>query len=206
MMIEEEDILLVYHDKQLYRFRKSLKHEFSYFGGPIESYPLGVEHGLRPVHHVATLWGQHLPFLLDERLVEIPLFYGFCYDNCHLRYCLDGGDHDIDLLELIPSKSADNYPYIDYPPMLPYYPLAPVGPETVTLDQFQSLLRQPAEIRDGETVVVVPSQFTLGMSLWGKTGDAENTQIIYHIDPKTQTIEGYRCNALLSSTDSAGAQ
>lgn len=191
MKTTEDDILLVYYGGNLYRFRKSRKHEFSWFGGPCEKYPSGIEHGPQPLHHVATLWRHHLPFLLEQYIPELPLFYGFCFDGCRLRYRVGDNEQSVTLLELEPTESAEDFPYQNYPGMFPYYPVAPLKPEPVSKETFLEMLHQPLEISSGDLMVLVPSQFTLGISLWGPNGDAEEVQVVFRIKTKERTVEGF---------------
>ena len=190
MRLDEDDLLLAYHGGSLWRFRKARKHEFSYFGGPIEDYPQGIEHGPQSLHHVATLWAHHLPCLLDSRITQLPLFYGFCFDGCRLRYRVGGGAA-IELLELEPTESTEDFPYRNYPALLPYYPLAPVAPEPVAPETFLEMLHQPIDLRPHELIVLLPCPFTIGVSLWGREGDAEEVQVVFRIDPAAKTVEGF---------------
>ncbi len=191
MKIEEDDILIAYHDGKVYRFRRSRKQEFSWFGGPSDEYPSGIEHGPQPLHHLATLWGHHLPFLLEYYVFELPLFYWFCFDGCRLRYRLGDKTPKVELLELDQTDSVEDFPYRNYPTMFPYYPLAPTEPVPASTDDFGEILHQPLESSPGELIVLVPSQFSLGVSLWGPHGDAEEVQTVFRVDLKQKTIEGF---------------
>lgn len=190
MKIEEDDLLIAYHGGNLWRFHKARKHEFSWFGGPIEEYPEGIEHGPQALHQVGTLWGHHLPCLLDAHITQLPLFYGFCFDGCRLRYRVSG-EPAIELLDLEPAESTEDFPYLNYPAMLPYYPLAPTEPEQVAREDFLEMLHQPIDLREPELIVVLPCPFTIGVSLWGREGDAEEVQVVFRVDPAAKTVEGF---------------
>jgi hypothetical protein len=191
MKMEEDDILVAYHDGSIYRFRRSRKQEFSWFGGPCDDYPCGIEHGPQPLHHLATLWGHHLPFLLEHYVFELPLFYGFCFDGCRLRYRLGNKRPQVELVELDPTDSNEDFPYRNYPITLPYYPLAPTEPTPASEADFLEMLHQPFDISAEELVVMVPSQFGLGVSLWGPHGDAEEVQTVFRVDLKQKIVEGF---------------
>ncbi|MFL5245564.1 MAG: hypothetical protein ACJ8FY_26000 [Gemmataceae bacterium] len=74
------------------------------------------------LHHIARLNHKHLSILGPPRYVfDLPLLYGMSYSGVDLTYKFEHSD--ISVL-VSPGKLADDWPYRDYPPILPYVPLA----------------------------------------------------------------------------------
>ncbi len=138
---------------------------------------------------IAYYEGNVYRFLLDQYVFELPLFCGFCFDGCQIRYRLGDKTPNVQLVELEPTDSTEGFPYPNYPTMFPYYPLAPIEPTAVSVSDFMEILHQPLDITTGELIVMVPSQFALGVSLWGPHGDAEEVQTVFRVDLKPQPSE-----------------
>lgn len=188
MEIDPEDVLIAFHEGQVHRFRKSNKHECSWFGGPCEDYPVGIEHGPDPLQHVATLWWGHLPPLATAHITSVPLFFGFQFgEDCEIEYVFENGKPRVLLTRLDPNVSQPDQPYRFYPPLFPYYPIAPIGIEQTHGSEFQNVFRQPVVLKNSELIVLVPRSGNLGVSLWGNS----DAQLIFRIHLRTKMVEAY---------------
>ena len=180
----------LFHDGQAYFLERSDTHTGSYFGGPIEETITGIKHGPHKIHHIATLNGHCFKPLWDViGAFQLKLLYGMCYSGCHMKYRTSAAG--LEVLEMTPKTSAANWPYPDYPTYLPYFPLRLQKHSPCSLEEFLALSCQPIEIASSETLVLIPPSPVLGMSLWGPSGDGENTQIVFRCDLVKKTVEAY---------------
>ena len=163
------------------------------FGGPLALDVGGVAGGAPLVHRVLTL-------SLDDPLLgppapglrELPLVYGFVYDGCRLKYRVTG-DRRIEVMEMTPRTPAADWPYPGFPVSLPPRRFAlrdegPVEPEQVHQLTWQDV--QGIDPAEGWVAIVPPSR-SYGVSLWGKSGDAEMVQVIFEYDPATRVVSAY---------------
>ena len=96
----------------------------SVFGGPPPVTISGISGTiLQPekLHYVGRISQHDIP-PLGRHISEIPLFYGFTFDGCELRYELESSS-TINLMDLDPARPLIDYPYPNYPPILPLIPL-----------------------------------------------------------------------------------
>lgn len=83
-----------------------------------------------------------------------------------------------------------DWPYSNYPPLLPYMPLRLADtPDRVSYDDFASRFPNYPDAQPGDLMVAVPPPATLGMSLWGEAGDGEGTTIVFACDLAAKTID-----------------
>jgi len=184
MFAGPDDLLLAYSNKRLVRFRRSRHYESSWFGGPAQSYPTGIEHGPRRLHHVATISRWMLEQIGVSGISQWPLFYGFTFDGCRLSYRVPKL-HSVELLSLNQTESSGEFPYCDYPTYLPYCRMATTGPEHADM---RMMLHQHIEVERHQVVILLPCLFTLGMSLWGAAGDGMEVQVVFVVDPEEKTV------------------
>lgn len=183
-----ETLIFAFHDGTLYTFERGDELSGSWFGGPLEATTSGSAFGPRPLHLIAMLGGEHIPMLkptLDNNFrSEIPLIYGLQYNGCDLEYRVRSKD-DVELLRLAPARSSDDWPYSNYPPLLPYIPLRlSHAPRRTSYDDFAGRFWNMPDQQSAELVVAVPPPATVGMSLWGYWGDAEEVTIVFECDLK----------------------
>lgn len=187
----DETLLFAYHDGTAYAFAGARGHASSSFGGPLEIDLGGVAHGPRPLHQIARLSSDHLPVLgAPTNWFELPLIYGLCYDGCRLEYRVDASG-DVELLDLDPTRSSDDHPYVGYPSLLPYVPLALAATTRASYAEFANRLASMPPAQPSELVVAIPPPATLGVSLWGRFGDAEGVTIVFECDPSARIVRAY---------------
>jgi hypothetical protein len=162
------------------------------FGGPVTEKITGVEFGPRPLQLVARLelsWmTQHGPEPLP--VLTLPLLYGFPFDGCELTY-LRTPTGRIEILELDPATSSDDFPYSNYPVWLPYVPLRVARVERSTYKGFAADYPNMAADQPSEVVVAVPPPATLGVSLWGPMGDLEGVTVVFECGIAERTVRAY---------------
>jgi hypothetical protein len=180
----------LFHDGQAYILERADEHTGSYFGGPFERPVTGVKHSPRSLHHIASLNGHCFePLWHVIGGGNLHLLYGMCYDGCHLKYRISVAG--VEVLEMKPTTSAEDWPYSDYPAYLSYFPLRLQQRSQCRMEEFLDLACQPIDVSTSEVLVLVPPSPVLGMSLWGPSGDAENTQIVFRCDLAKRTVEAY---------------
>jgi hypothetical protein len=184
----------LFHEGHAYFLERSDARTASYFGGPFEGSMTGIEHGPRPLHHIATLNGDCFePLWHVVGGGSLRLLYGMCYSGCRLKY--RNSANAVDLLEIKPTASTSDWPYPEYPSYLPYFPLRLQRRSKCNVQKFLEASCQPIEVSSSEVLVLVPASPLLGISLWGPSGDAEGTQIVFRCDLAKRTVEAYnQCN------------
>jgi hypothetical protein len=187
----KESLVFVFHDDRLYTFERAERYSASKFGGPLDLKILGQPFGPKPLHRIASLGGWHIPSLNDHQLVELPLIYGLHYDGCQIDYRVRIG-HTIELLNIAPAKSSDDWPYPHFPPLLPYVPLRLEDTSQRTnYDEFASRFPNMPEQQPADLIVAVPPPATIGLSLWGNS-DADDVTIVFACDLKEKKVSA--CN------------
>lgn len=181
---------VIFHDEQAYFLERSDTRAASYFGGPFEGSITGIRHGPRQLHHIASLNGDSFDPL--RHVVgggTLRLLYGMCFDGCRLKY--RNSATGLEVMEMEPIASTSDWPYLDYPTHLPYFPLRLQRRVGCSLEEFSELSCQPLALAPSEVLVLVPPIPVLGMSLWGPSGDAECAQIVFRCDLAKRTVEAY---------------
>jgi hypothetical protein len=91
-----------------------------------------------------------------------------------------------------PTKSSDDWPYSDYPVLLPYVPLEVKESRECSLSEFSDSVMQGIDkTHDAEVIVIIPPNAELRMSIWGPSGDANDVQIIFRYDATTGITKAY---------------
>ena len=158
----------------------------SIYGGPLGLPLTGVAAGPAPLHHIATLSAAQLPMLGSTSL---PLLYGFQYSGCELRY--QYSTQAVDVQSLDPSESTEDWPYEDYPAQLPRLALTLAKTQAESWQEFSArypnlVAQQPAEL-----VAIIPPALTIGQSLWGEDGDAEEVCVVCECELSQHTVHSY---------------
>ena len=82
-----KQIVSMFANDTIWTFERADEFTAHTFGGPLEVNFLGDPPGDRPLQMVALLNLYQIPQLrLEKRFTEIPLFYGFTYEGCEIRY------------------------------------------------------------------------------------------------------------------------
>ena len=113
--------------------------------------------GKRPVpdriHYIARLNHNDLPILGPPSYVfDLPLLYGLRYNDGNLAYKFELSD--ISVLES-PGTFNDDWPYRDYPTLLPYIPLTVAKRKKQTWQQFAAEFPNMKDEQPSDLVVIV---------------------------------------------------
>jgi hypothetical protein len=182
-----EALVIAFHDERLYRFEQAGQHSASVFGGPMPSHVLGKSYGPKPLHRIACLGGWHLPMLNAHQLIELPLVYGMHYSGCAMSYRIEYA-HKIELISIEPATSSDDFPYLNFPALLPFAPLrlTDTAPRA-SYEDFAARFPNMPEQQTAELMIAVPPPATLGVSLWAE-GDGEGVTILFECDLKERKV------------------
>ncbi len=159
------------------------------FGGPLDLTVRGFPRNRRPLHRLLTL------DLRDSRLSislpntdSLPLLYGFAYDGCLLDYQV-ASDAEVRITDVSPRVPSQEWPYRGYPDHF--------GARRVALGERQRISRRMVtrltwqglddEAADQLVVVVRPSA-SFGVSLWGESGDAEEVEVVFCVEPEAGRV------------------
>jgi hypothetical protein len=184
-----EVLVLAFDGTATYSFVRQEKQSFSVFGGPNEGKLLGKRFGKVKLHQIAHLSASHLPTLRDTYVHDLPLHYGLRHDGGGLTYQFQGDD--ITILQLEHKTPSDDFPYKDYPPLLPFVPLAVSKRKKQSWKQFAAQFPNMPDHQPSDLIAVVPPPMTLGVSVWGKWGDAEGVSMVFECDLKTKRVTAY---------------
>jgi hypothetical protein len=181
----EEQLVFAYFDGTLVSFERAQQHSLSVFGGPTESKISGIAHGPRPLHLIARLASTHMRTARPgassrDDLFDVPLIYGMSYDGCNMEYSVDLHGN-IDLRKMSPTGSSDDWPYRNFPVLLPYVPLQIGETRRCSYAEFAQKFPNLPEPQPTELVVAVPPPATVGVSLWGRAG-GDDVTILFECD------------------------
>jgi hypothetical protein len=187
----EEQLVFAYYDGTVFSFERAQRHSESIFGGPMEAKLSGIEHGPKPLHTIAQLASTHLRTTQlgaadRDNLFDIPLIYGMCYSGCNIEYHVDVVGH-VEIRKMSPTQSSDDWPYPNFPLLLPYVPLQVGETRRAGYAEFAQAFPNMPEPQPTELVVVVPPPATLGISLWGRAG-GEDVTILFECDLSDQMV------------------
>jgi hypothetical protein len=168
--VPEEQLVFAYYNETLFSFERAYGYSASEFGGPIDVKLSGIEHDPKPLHLIAQLSASDLrlmPTAEGDKLFDIPLIYGMCFDGCNIDYHVDIKGN-IEIRKMSPTESSDDWPYRNYPALLPYLPLRVGETRNCSYAEFAELFCNMPEQQTTELVVAVPTPMTLGVSLWAE--------------------------------------
>jgi hypothetical protein len=188
-MYSTELLIAVHVNGMTYSFNR-VEEGHSIYGGPFEYSVSGCAFGPERLHQVAFVSTSTLPVVGTSRYYfGLPLIYGFRFDGCDLKYRFS--DSEIEVLSISPSKSSDDWPYYNYPALLPYLQIEANTPLAEDWDSFASNFPNLPEEQPAELVAIVPPALQIGHSLWGKGGDSEGVCIVFECDLSTKIVHSY---------------
>ncbi len=140
-----------YYRGKVVIFTRSEQFETSYFGGPGDDCIDGKDYGPSHIHHIARIANQALGIEGYGFGFAVPFYYGMCFDGCSLRYKRTAASA-IEITEIVPSESSDDWPYPGFPPLLPYFPLKVEESKEFSFEEFSETVMQGAEVEDDDTL------------------------------------------------------
>lgn len=185
--MQPEPLIHVFHAGVAHTLVRATQSSLSRFGGPLQDEVVGRPFGPRGLHAIAELAGEHVPTLEGvRRSLRLPLVFGLCFDACRIEY--EHELHRVRVLALEPDRSSDDWPYRDYPPHLPFAPLALGSSARCAWSEFAARFGHGATREPAELVAIVPPPMTLGVSLWGREGDAEGVRIVFECELEARRV------------------
>jgi hypothetical protein len=184
-----EVLLLAFDGKSTHAFVRHEKHSYSLFGGPHEGKIIGPHFPSARLHQIALLSHNHLPILAETSVYDLPLHYGLQHNAGALFYSFDRSD--LTILKMDHSEPCDDFPYRNYPAILPFAPLTVGRGVEQTWRQFASQFPNMPRKQPCELIVVVPPPMTLGVSIWGKWGDAEGVSMVFECNLNAKQVNAY---------------
>lgn len=155
------------------------------FGGELPAgavIPKGVI--LHALLHIDTTKCAALEGLVTSTL---PLIYPFRYDGGRIVY--HWNDKNLTIDELTPDEPDEEWPYEDFPDILPQSTMGSSAAFDVEREEFEELLWQGVPgVSDDKVIVVVPPREDYNVSLWGEYGDPEMVQCVFVFDPATGKV------------------
>jgi hypothetical protein len=183
--MSRETLVHAFHDGKLYEFERADEHTRSAFGGAMPRKITGQAFGPKPLHQIACLSGLDIPALSTAHIHQLPLVFGMHYDGCGLSYRVKSRN-EIEILRIKPSVSLDNWPYENFPPLIPYVPLQlKDSPREISFEEFAARFTTDIPDESVELIVCVPEPATIGLSFWG---DWHNVTTIFECDLKRQEV------------------
>lgn len=170
----------IFHNGKAYFLERGKKLQASVFGGPPPDVAItGISHGPRKLHHILSLGGDCFePLWHVVGGHQLYLVFGMCFSGCQLTF-KSMQYKGVEILDMTPTTSSPDWPYANYPDLLPYFILRLQACVDCTLEEFSRVSCQPLETAPNEAIVIVPPSPMYGMSLWGPAGDAEGVQIVF---------------------------
>jgi hypothetical protein len=177
----------------------------AYLGGPLEQEFDGIEFGTEPLHRVFTFSPAGMTQPGSNNLqARMSLYFGLRYPACQLSYdvkvtdgvnaqYINDWETKTQITAMTPVTSEPNWPYRNYPALLPYVRMKEIERVPMTPEQFaeQHIQQGLPELTAAEICVVVPAISVFGVSMWGPAGDDAGTQIVFLYGYKTHEVRAY---------------
>lgn len=161
----------------------------SNFGGPLEGKLFGDNENAALLHQIAFIAGSDRPDTPFGR--DLPLLYGLLFSGCDVEYEVTAAGVHVE--RLWPDAPDQGWPYVDFPPILPYWHIAISGEAKCDWAEFSEDLLRVYEQQPSPLVMMMRPPVGVGVSLWGRSGDMEGVQIIWEVDIETNRVKTYNC-------------
>ena len=190
MIDASEELLSVFCDGKTFSFVRSNRDAGSTYGGRLDEKVSGCTFGPRRLHKLGQLTASSISGLSSPRNVfGLPLVYGFHFDGCLLKYGF--GANTVEVLSISPAQSSEDWPYINYPPLLPRLPIEALPPRIEQWRQFSERFPNLPTTQSADLIAVAPPVFTIGHSMWGPSGDHEGVSVVFECDLGQQIVTSY---------------
>ncbi len=190
--MKSDPLIRMFCDGTVYSFERANEHSRFTFGGPLEARLTGMlPRGPHPLHQVARLPLFQLPELRERfGYATLSLIYGFTYEDCEIKYRIKSTG-SIDILAMSPKRSSEDFPYANYPLLLPYVPLTLSEVSPCTYAEFADETTNLVTDQPSELIVTVHPPATLGVSLWGWSGDDSDATVVFECDLAERLVKAY---------------
>jgi hypothetical protein len=190
--MKRDYLISVYCEGYAYFLTGGLSSGHSVFGGPPAFKLAGIPGTILAadeLQYVGHVSHHDIPPLAPH-LSEIPLFYGFTFDGCELRYELQSSSK-ANLMDLCPARPLPDYPYPDFPAVFPRIPLRLGNKRRMTYAHFREAYANLSEDQPADVILMVPPALSAGISMWGEFGDAEDVTVVFEYDFLDGTVRAY---------------
>jgi len=172
---------IVYWRGKLSAFVRSAKGEYPHrFGGNLPAKIIAPDEAV--LHALLDIDTAQCAVLEGLKLSRLPLIFPFRHDGGQLVYSLS--DNTITVDELTPDEPDEDWPYEEFPDILPLTAMESSVAYDVDREDVEELLWQGfSEISEDKVIIVIPPREDYGVSLWGEMGDAEMVQCVFVFDP-----------------------
>ncbi len=191
-------LLRAFYQEELHEYDFSDRHSGSTFGGPFSTPLYGEVPNVEYLHQVAVIYGTQRPDYVSRFLQNLPLLYGIRFSGCDLSYRLVAGSipHEgreihyrgAEILELFPDQPDDDWPYPNFPSLLPYWPIERKCSRPCSWKEFAEETFDVRESPPTQLIFAMSPPTNLGISLWGADGDLEGVEVIWEVDTETQHV------------------
>lgn len=188
--MKRDYLISVYFDGYAYFLTWGPSSSKSVFGGLPSVMMSGIPGTILEVdklHYVGHVSHYDIP-ALTPHLSEIPLFYGFTFSGCTLRYELESPT-TVNLMDLCPAHPLTDFPYPDYPAVFPRIPLRLGSKQRMTYARFSKDYPNMSEDQPADLILFVPPAVSLGISMWGNM-DGDVT-VVFEYDLLHRTVSAY---------------
>jgi hypothetical protein len=192
---EREPLLRCYYKDRTYDYDIVPRRSKSSFGGHRETTLLSKFSNAKYVHQLAFIYGMDRPDDGPGSTVDLPLLYGCYFDGCDLEYQYVSGKlkssslySGFELTKLWPKKPTRDWPYPNFPYPLPFWPIAKVSEKKCTWKKFRDHCFDVRDTPPTDLIFVMAPPVNVGVSLWGRMGDAECVAIIWEVDSKKNFV------------------
>jgi hypothetical protein len=139
------------------------------------------------LHYIGRVSGHDIA-PLSRHSCDIPLLFGLRFSGCDICYEVES-ESAVQLMDLMPARPTEDYPYENYPSILPYVPLRLGRKERLTYSKFSQEFPNMNERQPADVVIAVPEPTTLGISLWGSHGGL--VTVVFEYDFHHGTVSAY---------------
>lgn len=169
-------------------FNRSQNSKWSWFGGPHEFSIRQPRNAI--LHHVCTLRVDDIG--VDYKFgFTIPFLYPIQHESGEIHYSKIA-HLAVNVSKISPKKPSKDWPYKHYPKLFPYIPLEILEKREASIHQFSGLIPSEfEECKDDTLVLVVPPNPQIGMSLFGNSGDANMTTILFFYNTRSGYMHGF---------------
>jgi hypothetical protein len=190
-MTERQYLIAVYCEGCAYFLTAGPSLAKSAFGGPRQVTISGVPETIwKPdeLHYIGRVSAHDLA-PLARYSSDLPLVYGVTFDGCRVRYEIESPSK-VSLLDLDPARAAKDFPYSNYPSILPFVPLRLGRKQRMDYKTFSNEFPNMDEHQPADVVVAVPEAVSLGNPIWGPFGG--DVTIIFEYQAAQGTVTA--CN------------
>ena len=180
-----EALVLLYYRGKTVELKLSASCTLSFLGG-LGSFTTSSNNVDRPLHHICQLAISTFdPGYFNGDSI-LPLVHGMTYDECQLTYRY--GEQDIHVEHLEPRNGSDDWPYSNYPTVLPQHYLEVGVSVAESWPAFRRRTFWLPRQMPSELVVVIPAPNDINFPLWPPVADPA---LVFEVSVRERRIKTY---------------